>query len=66
METVRAHGNELEQAAEYLGLPPDKVRAAVSYFAAYQNEVDEFAERASAMAERAEAAWRREQQLLAS
>jgi uncharacterized protein (DUF433 family) len=65
MDTVRNSGNSVEEAAEYLGLPVSKVRAAVRYYAAYRDEVDEFAARATAIAERAEAAWRAEQEILA-
>ena len=38
---------------------------AVGYYAAHRDEVDEPAAREKAMAERAEAAWRAEQELLA-
>jgi uncharacterized protein (DUF433 family) len=65
METVREHDNSVEDAAEYLGLPPPKVRSAVRYYAAYRDEVDDVAARETAVAERAEAAWRAEQELLA-
>lgn len=66
METVRNHGNSVEDAADYLGLPAERVRAAVRYYAANRAEVDEFAARAIAAAERAEQLWRAEQELLAS
>ncbi len=65
METVRNHGNSVEQAAEYLGLPVERARAAVRYYAAHRDEVDEFAARAGEVAERAEALWRSEQEILA-
>jgi uncharacterized protein (DUF433 family) len=64
IDTVRSSGNSVEDAAEYLGMPVGKVRAAVGYYAAYRNEVDEFAARATALAVRAEAAWRAEQEIL--
>lgn len=66
METVRNSGNSVEEAAEYFDLPVEKVRAAVRYYAAHRDEVDEFGARATASAERAEAAWRAEQEILAS
>ena len=66
METVRSHDNSVEDAAAYLGLAPERVRAAVRYYAANRDEVDEFADRASAAADRAEQLWRAEQELLAS
>jgi uncharacterized protein (DUF433 family) len=64
METVRSSDNSAEDAAEYLGLPVTKVRAAVGYYAANRDEVDEFAARVASVGERAEAAWRAEQELL--
>jgi len=65
METVRNSENSVEEAAEYLGVPAGKVRAAVRYYAAYRDEVEQFAARAAAAAERAEAAWRAEEEILA-
>lgn len=65
VDTVRNSGNSVDEAAEYLGVPVGKVRAAVGYYAAYRDEVDEFAARATTLAERAEAAWRAEQEILA-
>lgn len=66
METVRNSSNSVEDAADYFDLPVEKVRAAVRYYAAHRDEVDEFAARATAAADRAEAAWRAEQEILAS
>lgn len=66
METVRNHGNSVEEAAEYLDVPVERVRVAVRYYAANRDEVDEFAARAIAAAERAEEISRAEQELLAS
>jgi uncharacterized protein (DUF433 family) len=66
IETVRNHGNSVEDAADYLDLPVERVRAAVRYYAAQRDEVDEFAEGAAAAAERAEAAGRAEEEILAS
>lgn len=64
IETLRNSGNVLEDAASYLGLPSSLVRACLAYYAAYQQEVDAYADRAREAADRAEAAWRREQELL--
>ena len=50
---------------EHLNLPPTGVRSAVSYYAAYPAEIDEWIARNDAEAEVAEAAWRREQAALA-
>jgi uncharacterized protein (DUF433 family) len=65
IETVRNSGDSVQQAATYLGLPPSRVQAAVTYYAVYRDEVDEIAERERAVAERAEAAWRAGQELFA-
>jgi hypothetical protein len=56
----------VEQAAEYLDLPAERVRAAVRYAAAHKDEVEEVAAREIAAATRAEELWRAEQALLAS
>lgn len=66
LETVRNHGNSVEQTAEYLELPAERVRAAVRYAAAHKGEVEEIAAREIAAAARAEELWRAEQDLLAS
>jgi uncharacterized protein (DUF433 family) len=66
LETVRAHGNSVEQAAAYLDVPAERVRAAVRFAAAHRDEVEETAARERAAAERAEELWRAEQALLAS
>lgn len=65
IETVRNCDNSVKEAADYLGLPPARVEAAVTYYAVYREEVDQIAERENAVAERAEAAWRAGQELLA-
>ena len=65
IETLRQNGNSVEDAAEYLGLPAEKVRACVRYYADYKDEIDEWAARSKAIAEREEASWRRQQELLA-
>lgn len=65
MDTVRSSDNSVDDAAEYLGVSVAKVRAAVRYYAAYRDEVDDFAARAGERAERAEDAWRAEQEILA-
>ena len=54
----------VEDTAEYFNLPEAYVRAALQYYAAFQDEVDEWRERMHEFAERAEAAWLREQALL--
>ena len=49
MSTVRASGADVDAAAEYLGVAPRLVRAAVAYYVDFTDEVDEDA----AVAERA-------------
>ena len=61
VETVQHAGGDVEAAAEYLGASPGLVGAAVGYYADYRDEVDEWIGRNAAMAEEAEAAWRRRQ-----
>ena len=65
VETLRANGNSLRDTAEYLGCAETLVRASIRYYAAYGDEVDDFAARATAAAERAEQVWRAEQEILA-
>lgn len=55
----------VRRTADWLGLRPDQVRAALSYYAANQGQIDEWIERNDREAESAEAAWRRAQELLA-
>lgn len=66
IETIRNHGNSVVDAAAYLNLPAERVQAAVRYYAAHRDEVDEIAAREAATAERAEQLWRDAQQILAS
>ena len=65
IETVKHSGGSTEAAADYLGIPESHVRACVRYYAAYKREIDEWTRRMHAMAEEAEAAWRREASVLA-
>lgn len=64
IETLRNSANSLEDAAAYLGLPVAHVRACLSYYAAYQDEVDAYAAETAAASKAAERAWRREQDLI--
>jgi uncharacterized protein (DUF433 family) len=61
VETVQHEAGDLEAAAEYLSVSAGLVGAAVGYYADYRDEVDEWIARNAAMAEEAEAAWRRRQ-----
>jgi hypothetical protein len=55
----------LERVAATLRLPVHRLRDAVRYYAAYSAEIDERILRNHELAERAEADWRREQEVLA-
>lgn len=63
--TVKEAGNSVGEAAAYLELPVDLVAAAVRYYACYPDEIAEWTARATAVAEREEAIWLRQQELLA-
>ncbi|MDQ2984365.1 MAG: CopG family transcriptional regulator [Actinomycetota bacterium] len=65
IDTLRGSDNSVEATAEYLALPTNYVRAAVRYYADFQDEVDEWRERIQELADREEDAWRREQAVLA-
>jgi len=65
IETIRQNESSIEAAAEYLGLAAEQVRACARYYADYKDEIDDWASRAHAIAEREEASWRRQQELLA-
>ncbi len=62
---IDAHGEEaLDRTAELSGLTPEQVRIALRYYADYHEEIDDWVRRVDEEAARAEAAWRREQDLL--
>ena len=42
IDTVRASGNSVPEAAAYLGLPAHHVQAAVDYYAEFTGEVDRY------------------------
>lgn len=64
-EGVDARGEEaLRITAERTGLTLEQVRIAVRYYAEYRDEIDDWIRRLDDEADRAEAAWRREQDLL--
>lgn len=66
IETLLASdGHSIEDAAEYLDVPPSHVRECVRYYADYRDEVDAWRQRSAEMAERERAAWEREQAVLA-
>ena len=59
VETLRAHDGSVEETAAYFEQPEVKIRAAISYYADFEEEIDAFAARATAAARREEAAMRR-------
>lgn len=61
IETLQASDGDRQAAAAYLGLTFVQVQAAVAYYAAYREEIDDLIARNAEAAEREEAAWRRQQ-----
>lgn len=59
METVWASAGNVEEAAQYLGLRPEQVRAAAAYYADFPEEIDYWVRRNHEEAERLQAAWER-------
>lgn len=64
IETLKAHDGSIEETAGYFGLSDREVRACVAYYAEFEDEIDAWIERAHAAADRLEAAWQREQELI--
>jgi uncharacterized protein (DUF433 family) len=65
IETLRLNGNSIEETADYLSLPVAPVEAAVRYYAAYKDEVDEWIAQTVAIAERERELWLRRAEALA-
>jgi uncharacterized protein (DUF433 family) len=65
IDTIRQNHNSVEDAAAYLELPVDRVDACLRYYADYGSEIDEWLDRAHAIAEREQARWRRRGEALA-
>ena len=61
IDTLRASSNSVAEAAAYFEIPEPWVQAAVRYYAAYPDEVERFAERVKAVAEREHELWQRQQ-----
>mgnify|MGYP001439716037 CR=1 FL=1 len=61
IETFLDEARDLSATARYLKLPLGLVQAAVSYYADHRGEIDDWIARNAAIAEQAEAAWRRQQ-----
>lgn len=64
IETLRQNENSIAETAEYLDISPAQVEAALRYYAAYRDEVDEWIEQSRAIAERERELWRRQQDAL--
>jgi uncharacterized protein (DUF433 family) len=61
METVWASNGNIEEAAEYLGLRTDQVRAAVTYYTDYPSAIEDWIQRNRDEAARLHSQWEREQ-----
>jgi len=55
---VRDNNGDIAETADYLQLPLGVVQAAVTYYGAYQDEIDAWIERNEREAAEAHAAWR--------
>lgn len=64
VDTWLNSSKSVADTADYFNLPERHIRAALQYYAAFQEEVDAWREQMYEFAEREEAAWRREQALL--
>jgi uncharacterized protein (DUF433 family) len=66
LDATGAHGDDkIAEAAAYLGLSVTQIRAAVSYYAEYKDEVDAWRRHVRDLSEREHAAWTREQAVIA-
>jgi uncharacterized protein (DUF433 family) len=66
VSTVRDSGGDLDDAAEYLGIRPQLVRAAVDYYADFPDEVDEDSAVARQVEADERARWERQRQALSN
>jgi hypothetical protein len=55
--TVRDNSGDIAEAARYLEMPPGLVQAAVTYYGAYTDEIDQWIEANAQEAAEARAAW---------
>jgi uncharacterized protein (DUF433 family) len=65
IETLRQNDRSVERTATYLELPADRIEACLRYYADYGAEIDDWIDRARAVAEREEERWRRRGEALA-
>jgi uncharacterized protein (DUF433 family) len=64
VDTVKQNAGSVESAARYLELPAATVRAAIRYYAAFRDEIDEDLSRRQAIGERERIAAEREHAVL--
>lgn len=64
INTLREGENDVAEAAEYLGITEAQIRACVSYYAEFRDEVDNDVEQEAEFAEREQERWRSEQEVL--
>jgi uncharacterized protein (DUF433 family) len=64
VDTVRASGASVPDAAEYLQLPESHVRAVIDYYADYADEVDAYRSEEQEFEARERARWERAQRVL--
>lgn len=62
--SLRASRGSVKLAAGYLGIPETQVRACVSYYAEFKDEVDAFMDEEREVAQLEEERWQREQQVI--
>lgn len=62
--TLRGSNGDIDEAADYLGIRPQLVRAALAYYADFSDEVDDEAAAAEQLERDERARWEREQQAL--
>lgn len=61
VETIRGSDGSVEDAAEYLNLRPDQVRAAINYYTEFPDEIDDWIRQNQEAYDRGRAQWEREQ-----
>lgn len=66
IETLRASDGKIDQAASFLGLRPEQVRAAIGYYAEYKREIDSLIALNKEEADRARRLWELEKRALGS
>jgi uncharacterized protein (DUF433 family) len=64
VDTVRANGNSMQAAAEYLGLPERYVRGAIDYYADFTDEVDHDRAQQRELERRERVRWERSRRVL--